>query len=327
METKETNLQRAPIDSETLELFTLAFKLYEIAKMDRNVYRKNRGLDIAKNLILQYYELVNPNYNDMIYSFRRKYITNESMIEKNDTKEERTGLRLVYDYIEKFDINNDDFNIFITSVKIHSLLYSALDDKILQDEEDMTKKALALKEEAIKNRDLKSLRISREMLTHYARSTFGGKFRNSDVFMQDYQVEVPPAKDAIDKFNTFLSSEKKEEYDRYLHDEDLFSYIDYCVNTTADLIGLQPFNDGNKRTFRSLLNLMFKKRNLPPVYISTKERVPYHNALEEALGSHDYSHLDSFYYYKICDSIYELDFIPYLHKTKQCNQKEKDISF
>lgn len=64
---------------------------------------------------------------------------------------------------------------------------------------------------------------------------------------------------------------------------------------------------------------MFKKKNLPPVYITKKERKAYHNALEKAIGEHDYRALDSFYHFKICDSIYELDFAPFMKKYKDEN--------
>ncbi len=317
----ETNLQRAPIDADTLELLTTAFRLYEIAKMDNNVYRKDKGSIIAKNLILQYYRRVNPNYNGMIYGFRRKYISNEAVVENNNTPEEREGLNLVYDYIEGFDAEKDDFNIFITALKIHSLLYRPLDAKSMQEVEETAKRAMALKEEATKERNLEKLRQARAMLKSNEGQTFGGKLRTTDVVMQDYQIDVPDPTTARIRFNEFLTPEKKEEYDRQLNGADLLSYINYAVNTTTDLIGLQPFGDGNKRTFRSLLNLMFKKRNLPPVYITKRERKAYHDALEKALKAHDYDDLDSFYYYKICDSIYELDFAPYL-RALQIKQEE-----
>jgi hypothetical protein len=144
--------------------------------------------------------------------------------------------------------------------------------------------------------------------------------------MNDFHADIMDPKEVRDKFNAFFSSdEKKQEYENALNNSNIFEYIDYAVNTTCDLIGMQPFGDGNKRTFRSLLNLMFKKKNLPPVYITRKERKTYHDALEKALYEHDYSELDAFYYYKICDSIYELDFKPYLEYLKEKNKKESKL--
>ena len=92
------NIERAVIDDDSLDLLITAFKLYDIAKMDNNVYRKDEDLKIIRHLITLYYKLVNPNYNNMIYNFRKKYISNELLVEKNNTPEERRGLNLVYDF-------------------------------------------------------------------------------------------------------------------------------------------------------------------------------------------------------------------------------------
>ena len=52
---------------------------------------------------------------------------------------------------------------------------------------------------------------------------------------------------------------------------------------------------------------MFKIRNIPPVYIKARERTAYHLAMNKANNEGDYSYINNFYRYKICDSIIELD--------------------
>ena len=42
--TTASNLEEARIDSDTFDLLTTAFELYEIAKLDYNVYRKDNDL-------------------------------------------------------------------------------------------------------------------------------------------------------------------------------------------------------------------------------------------------------------------------------------------
>ena len=108
------------ISSEELSLLETAFKLYNISKSHSNIYRSDDH-SICKNLILQYYRLIRPNHSKMVSTFKRKYVSNEALVEKNDTNEERKGLSLVYDYIQGFDINHDDFNIFINSMIIHQI--------------------------------------------------------------------------------------------------------------------------------------------------------------------------------------------------------------
>lgn len=320
-----TNLENAKIDDDSLDLLITAFKLYEIAKLDNNVYRKDEDLKIIRHLIKLYYKLINPNYNNMIYNFRRRYVSNELLVEKNDNPEERRGLNLVYDYIQDFDIDHDDFNIFMTALSIHSLLYKPRDEKNAREVEERREMAKRLQQEAKEERSIQKLKQSKEILKSLQYETIGGQLRTGPVVMNDFPIEVPDAKKARDIFNQFLSSEKKDEYENALNNPDIFAYINYAVNTTAYLIGIQPFGDGNKRVFRSLLNLMFKKRNLPPVYIKNKERVAYHDALEKALVSHDYTDLDGFYYYKICDSIYELDFKPFLDSLNNIEVRKESI--
>ena len=53
---------------------------------------------------------------------------------------------------------------------------------------------------------------------------------------------------------------------------------------------------------------MFKQVNLPPVYVQHKEKEEYIKAMDSAVRLGDYSSIQGFYYYKICDSIVELDF-------------------
>ena len=123
-----------------------------------------------------------------------------------------------------------------------------------------------------------------------------------------------PPKDAIKFFQKFLGDSDK--IMKELGDKDIFEYINDCVKITTELIKAQPFSDGNKRTFRALLNLLFKSRGLPPVYIEVNEREEYKDALLKAMINNDYSSLNKFYYYKVCDSIYELDIEPTIKKEK-----------
>ena len=309
------NIQNASVDQDTLSLLITAFQLYEIAKLDNNVYRKGGDLEIPVNLIELYYKLIKPNYNNMLFTFRRKYISNELLVEKNDSSLERKGMNLVYDYIQNFDVDNDEFNIFVTSLRLHALLYKPLDEKNASGTSEILEEVARLKEEAKAEKSIEKYRKAQELLKGIDGTRFGGQLRKENVVMADFDVSIPDYNEAITKFNEFVTPEKKKEFEDALNNTDIFAYINYAVNTTADLIGMQPFGDGNKRVFRSLLNLMFKKKNLPPVYITRKERKTYHAALEKALRDHDYTDLDAFYYYKICDSIYELDFQTYLKQT------------
>lgn len=58
---------------------------------------------------------------------------------------------------------------------------------------------------------------------------------------------------------------------------------------------------------RALTNLLFKLANIPPIYVKLSERDNYLKAMSYALEKENYSQIREFYYYKICDSILELD--------------------
>jgi len=161
---------------------------------------------------------------------------------------------------------------------------------------------------------VQSLCIHQKLYSKCNDTSFGGKLRDSEVFLYDSSVEVLPPKDAIKFFQKFLGDSDK--IMKELGDKDIFEYINDCVKITTELIKAQPFSDGNKRTFRALLNLLFKSRGLPPVYIEVNEREEYKDALLKAMINNDYSSLNKFYYYKVCDSIYELDIEPTIKKEK-----------
>ena len=320
----DNNIMNARIDEDSLTLLTTAFELYNISKSHNSIYRESHDATICKNLIKQYYKLVQPNYIDMIMNFKRKYISNEALVEKNDTPEERKGIALVYDYITQFDVDNKKFYLFDEAFSIHSLLYKYLDEKNASDDEELKNEARKLLEEAKQEKDLKKFKAAREMLSNFSSSSrFGGNLRKGPVVMEGFNASIPDANEACKLFNQYRQPEKVNEYEYIRKYEDIFDYIEYCVKTSADLIALQPFGDGNKRTFRALLNLMFKERNIPPVYFVKKERKPYHDALEKAICNKDYEDLINFYYFKICDSIYALDFKPYLDYVNGEKNKSK----
>ena len=136
---------------------------------------------------------------------------------------------------------------------------------------------------------------------------FGGKLRTTNVMLRDIEVEVPEPNIAIKEYNEYLKPEiSNQVFNNYFNNE-LFLYINDCIILTTELIKLQPFQDGNKRTFRALLNLLFKRVNIPPIFIQPEERDEYKQALIKALQEDDYSEIIKFYYYKICDAIILLD--------------------
>ena len=135
--------------------------------------------------------------------------------------------------------------------------------------------------------------------------TFGGKLRESTAVLRDLNVEVCSPEESKKIFNSYIPKNDFifEKYNK----GDIFGYIEDCIKLNVDLIKLQQFADGNKRTFRAMLNLLLKKLNIPPIYIEIEERDEYRKALIKAITQNDYDDIIQFYYYKICDAIITLD--------------------
>lgn len=301
------------------ELFEMSFELLKIAEENKKSYEKiveknSANTNLAKKLIDMYYRGEQANYESMIYNFKTKYIDNEAKIEYNeeDKQLEYIGLGYMYDYIQQYTPCENDFNIFIETLKLHKLLFKAYDDKFNSDRDEEYFKLQNQLQQAKLDKNAVEYREISNQLKNFSecRKSFGGALRDCDVDLKGINYHVPTANEARIFLNSYLNPEKKIEYQNILSSSNIFGYIEYCVKTCVDIIKYQPFNNGNKRTARALLNLMFKNKNIPPVYIIKKERKKYKDALLKAIVENDYESIINFYYFKICDSIYELDIRP-----------------
>ena len=258
------------LDIETL--IVSAFGMYKNRKPGSDKY--NSYDNIPQNLIKLYYSGDNNHskFSDIMATFKEKYIIQESKLEGVHNIEEINGLGVVYDYIR-----SDDWckcpNIYII-LTINNKLFS---------------------------------------LTPYPE--FGGTFRNSDCYIGESDVRTTPyhkiPKDIqalwpeferLMKCGIELNNNKS-----VLSEDKLIEYINDCLKLKCRLVEIHPFSDGNGRTMRALVNLLFKFAGLPPVYVRHAERTKYIKAMDKAITENDYNAINKFYYYKICDSIIELD--------------------
>lgn len=250
-------------DADARNFISLVFEGYKERKAKGKLYSIDDK--IPENIIITYYKHVKkPEFSLILDEYKRRYIDNEALVEKNDTEEERKGLSLVYDYIKQFDYDKKKFNVFVCAMEIHQKLYKFCPNP-----------------------------------------SFGGQLRDSQAILRGTFHDVMDAVSAKKFFNDFIAN--SDNISKPLENGDIIGYINNCVKVTTDLIKAQPFNDGNKRTFRALLNLMLKRINIPPIYIERHERNEYKNCLIKAINDNDYTPITRFYYYKICDAIVQLD--------------------
>ena len=324
---KQSNLLvSGNVNDDMRDLLGISFTACNWSKGYNLIYKNDPTCAIPKRLIELYVKYIEPDYNSMIYSFKNKYICNEMLVEKNDTKEQRRGLNLVYDFVQGYNSGDKPLDIFVAALKINSLLWQPTDLKnnegSLEQKNEYRKKIESLKEEAKREKNLvkfkEARRLEKELSDYSHKTKIGGVLRSNnyedEVKLNAIDIDVPAARDSMEYMNSFINPSKKKEFEDVLNNDNVIDYISYCVRITTKLIYYQPFMDGNKRTFRALLNLMFKERGLPPVYIKTSEREKYNSALYKGMKYEDYAELIGFYLFKICDSIYELDVLPYQEK-------------
>lgn len=272
------------IDIETM--IQIAFSIYKTQIKKHNSYDY-----IPQNLIKLYYSRDNNHsaFSNIISNFKKKYIEQESKLEGAHTIEEINGLGLVYDYIrsEEWKTCANIYIIMLINLKLFSL-------------------------------------------TPYPEA--GGKIRNANCILKDSGVNTCPYNE-IDKeifklYSTFDQLLKRgillSENNTIDNEENIIEYINQCLKLKCRLIEIHPFPDGNGRTMRALVNLLFKVAGLPPIYVKLSERKKYLEATNKAIIDKDYSYINKFYYYKICDSILELDVNQRIQKGLKPKVRKKE---
>lgn len=251
--------------------------------------KKEKGILYSKEdympeiIIASYFTYINRSDMEDIYSyFKAKYIYNENELEQVHEWDEIKGMGVVYDYITDYK-DYEKVNIY-TLLNIHQKLFSLVPNP-----------------------------------------SVGGKFREQNsyllgnsVTLSDYnQIPAEIAKLYTESINLVKTGIKLR--DDALA-EDIIDYIDNAVELSCKLIKIHPFYDGNGRSTRALLNIYFKMAGIPPVYVTYKERDEYLDGMAKAIRDKDYkpdySSIKKFYYYKICDSLVELDIIKDKRKGK-----------
>lgn len=77
----------------------------------------------------------------------------------------------------------------------------------------------------------------------------------------------------------------------YTQGEPLSEFIEQAAKLHHRLTVIHPFADGNGRTTRGFLNLLFMHRGLPPIYIKAAEKEEYRCALARADMEEDFNNL------------------------------------
>lgn len=232
---------------------------------------QTKGLDeLSKYALTQYYIKEKHHFNLLEKNFIDAYVYNESLIENTKSKEEKEGLKDVYEYI--FENNDNNIDIYYL-LDLHRILFSKVPCPEV-----------------------------------------GGHFRTAPARLEGVNLSLCNYEDIPNSINSL--NKKVKELVSISHKvygsnpEELFKYIEECIKLNTKLIYIHPFFDGNGRSVRAFTNKLFTMAGVPPVYISGKEKDPYHKAMQKAIENEDYEDIINFYYLKICQSIYDLDLNP-----------------
>lgn len=251
-----------------------AFLGYKYRKISKKLYEEKA--EIPTKLIIMYYSLTphRISFDNMKEAFIRRYINNESEIEGINSKDihckvEVDGLKIMYEYIHSEDIN---YMFDVYTLK------------------DLHKKLFSLAEHP----------------------EYAGDFRNYDVYLPGSGTNLAEwsiIRSQLNKIDIEVQElvKKAKKIRENSNVNELLDYLDKCVVVGCELIKVHPFSDGNGRTIRGFINKLLEDAGLPPIYIKVNERTEYHLAMNKANNEENYDFIKSFYRYKICDSIIELD--------------------
>ena len=86
----------------------------------------------------------------------------------------------------------------------------------------------------------------------------------------------------------------------------IVEYLKKCVFIHHKLTQIHPFEDGNGRISRAIMNWLLKLKGLPPVYVSYTNKEDYYEALCAA-DQYDYSKLELYFLNKLLVSFVDLN--------------------
>lgn len=264
------------------QLLVTMFLGYKYRKEHNILYQADGNIPLQ---LIEIYYSKNRKRSDLDVlrrSFINKYIKSESEFEGVHNKDEILGLAEMYEYAHS--IPSSEFNVFNVA-SLHKMLYSKCPHP----------------------------EVGGRLRTRGAILSGGGY--NADT--SDYQDIYFDLLKLEDVTAELLQAAREI---RYSGDySEIVPFVTSCVKLKSKLIMIHPFDDGNGRTIRCFINRILEEAGIPPIYVKKNEREEYLLAMNKANNDQDYSDLTTFYLYKICDSIIELDINDKVKEERKSN--------
>lgn len=324
------NILKNTIGIDSLFLIKESFLGYKYRKMEHKLY--DNDVEIPAKLIRLYYGLNNQpiDFNAFQKAFVTHYIHQESKLEGLDTKSihskaEIEGLEKMYEYVHSGELER-----YLYTKKLgfgsSRRMFSTMPDSARYDSSRNRDACIAST-----GLELSLLELHEKIYENTEFKEYSCYFRNDDRYLPGTGTEICEWSLIgetlklldIDFQKLLVEAERVKVSDNV---EDRLKFIDECVVLKCKLIKVHPFFDGNGRTIRGLINVLFEHADLPPIYIKENERTEYHRAMNMANNDGNYTDIINFYKFKICDSIVELDINNRLRVEKDIQKKFSEIS-
>lgn len=206
-----------------------------------------------------------------------------------------TGQKFLQDYIfndnrlEKVVIDRKKLNFILADLN-----YNGTESKYFKSDDEaviMTLGNLELQKYVINTNDeisLKKCGNLHSILYKYTPfSEYAGRYRNASAMIRSGAIQPAAYYEIYDKINAL-----DEELQLFLKEKDNYKiskYIEKVAYFVYNFVVIHPFQDGNGRISRALLNWLLKVKNIPPIYIDYNCRNEYYAALAKIDKEGDYT--------------------------------------
>lgn len=127
---------------------------------------------------------------------------------------------------------------------------------------------------------LDCFRLNKELFSFFPNPDYGGKTREGNTLVLGAKFETV---DYTDIYSELLEVDNDiKVFQSKIKDLSLSDRIKFVIEIHHRLTVIHPFMDGNGRTLRAFMNLQLVSMGIPPIYIKTKNKNEYLEALSEA---------------------------------------------
>jgi fido (protein-threonine AMPylation protein) len=204
------------------------------------------------------------SHEEKLNRIKELYVYNENKVEGVKEEGQKKGLEVLYDYINKNDINN--FGLAGCLLTMHQKLFSK--SKYPEVGGGYRKVNNYIKGTSVETSDY--TKISKDI--HELSESF---------------------KDLLERSHKIKNTKNKKEYQKFINE---------AIDIKCRLIEIHPFVDGNGRTCRALLNYLLKQIDILPLYIDYKEKEIYIDSMNDAIVNKNKEKIYNYYYEKISKS-------------------------